>query len=305
MINMIDETLGSKTAIKLLRELFKEPRYEFKEIELIKRSKTGKGSANNIINKLVKENILIEKRAGRTKIIYLNSKSEIVFTLRCMFNKEKVSNMDRTKQASLYLFRDLIANNCELMIVFGSTIAGTSTEKSDIDVLIVASNLEEINKKRREVEELFGEKFNLHIYKKNEMQKNIERDQFILNSFLNGAIIHGFDLGRKLFANIKNEGLLERLFFLNNRLKSALNNYKNNDEASAKEIVDKTLEQLVFLLLSEKNISYSSKVDAKKSIESLPEGRIMQKISQVHLKEKIILSEKLVLDIIKEVILKY
>jgi len=301
---MINKTLGNKTAIKLLKELFKEPRHEFKEIELIKKAKTGKGSANTTINKFIEDNVLIEKRIGKTKIIYLNTKNEIVFTLKCLLDKEKISNMDKTKQASLYLFRNLISNNCELMVVFGSTIAGTSTKKSDIDILLVTNNLEETNKKRREVEELFGERFNLHAYKKNEMLDKIERDQFILNSLLNGVLIYGFDFGIRLFANTKNENTLERLFFLNNRLKSALKNYKNNDELAAKDILDKTLEQLIFLLLSEKNISYSSKEDAKKSIENLPEGRIMQKINRVHLKEKIILSEKLILNIIKEEILK-
>ena len=138
-----------------------------------------------------------------------------------------------------------------------------------------------------------------------EIQKNIERDQFITNSFLKGAIIQGFDLGRKLFVNVKNEEVLERLFFLNNRIKSVLNNYKNNDELTAKDILDKILEQLIFLLLAQKNISYLSKEDAKKSIQNLPEGKIINKINRVHLKEKIILSEKLILNIIKEEILRY
>ena len=80
---MISKTLGNKTAIKLLKELFKEPRHEFKEIELIKKAKTGKGSANTTINKLVEETILIEKRVGKTKIIYLNAKNEVVFILKC------------------------------------------------------------------------------------------------------------------------------------------------------------------------------------------------------------------------------
>src|SRR3989344_8071317 len=102
---MISDTLGNKTAIKLLKELFREPKYEFKEIELIKKAETGKGSANTIINKLINDNILIEKRVGKTKIIYLNIKNEIVFMLKCILDREKISNMNKTKQASLYLFR--------------------------------------------------------------------------------------------------------------------------------------------------------------------------------------------------------
>lgn len=81
--------LGTKTALKILKALLDDPLREFKEIELIKKAKTGKGSASTLINGLVKESILLEKRAGKTKLITLNLKSRDVFLLKNLFDQKK------------------------------------------------------------------------------------------------------------------------------------------------------------------------------------------------------------------------
>ena len=77
------------------------------------------------------------------------------------------------------------------MIVFGSYVAGTATEKSDIDVLIVTENAKEVNEKTKEVEELFGRKINLHIFNKKEIFK--QEDYLVKNTLLNGLF---YTLGR-------------------------------------------------------------------------------------------------------------
>jgi len=292
-------TLGTKTTLKLLKVLLEDPLHEFREIELISKAKTGKGSASNLINELVKEQVILEKRIGKAKIICLNMQSRAIFLIKNLFDQEKLNYLSESKLASMLLFADLAKKRSELLLVFGSCIARTATEKSDIDILMVSNNLGKIEKERKKIEELFGERFNLHSYTKNEIKNKIKSDIFTQNALLNGVLLYGYDLAIELFSSIKKKGDLERLFFFNDRIKSALRNYLNKDYKTTKEILERTLEQMIYYLLSEKEIRYTSKKDAAELIKRLPEGVIIQKINKAPLKEKISLSEKFILDGLK------
>jgi len=289
--------LGTKTMLRLLKVLLDNPLYEFKEIELIQKAKTGKGSASEAIKELIKERILLEKRVGKIRVIYLNLQNKKVFLLKNFFDYEKIIDLSKSKLASILLFRDRIKEKSELVIVFGSCITKTVTEKSDIDIMVVSNKIDEVNKERKKIEELFGERINLHDYVKNEIKMS---DMFMKNVLLNGVLFYGYDLGSELFSKIKEKKDLERLFFFNERIKASLRNYSNKDGKTAKEILDRTLEQVIFYLLSEREINYVSKKDAEEAIKKLPEGKIIQKINKSSLKEKIILSEKFILDILKD-----
>src|SRR3989338_2904982 len=278
-------TLGTKTTLKLLKVLLEDPLHEFREIELISKAKTGKGSASNLINELVKEQVILEKRIGKAKIICLNMQSRAIFLIKNLFDQEKLNYLSESKLASMLLFADLAKKRSELLLVFGSCIARTATEKSDIDILMVSNNLGKIEKERKKIEELFGERFNLHSYTKNEIKNKIKSDIFTQNALLNGVLLYGYDLAIELFSSIKKKGDLERLFFFNDRIKSALRNYLNKDYKTTKEILERTLEQMIYYLLSEKEIRYTSKKDAAELIKRLPEGVIIQKINKAPLKE--------------------
>lgn len=300
------EEFGTKTALKLLKALFENPLREFKEIELIKNAETGKGAASEIISKLLKKGILLEKRVGKTKLISLNLRNERVYFLKMLFDNEKISLMGRSKLSALLLFIQKAKRYSKLMIVFGSSIAGTVKKESDIDILIVCDNLDDINSERKKVEELFGEKFNIHCYSEDEIKNKMKEDNFIKNAFIKGVIVGGYDFGRELFVNLTLSRDIDRLLFLHERIKSALNNYLKKDYSASKEILDKTMEQLVFFILSNKGVEYTSKKDAYEAILKLDEGIEIKKIiySNVALEKKINLSEQFILNLIKDEILK-
>src|SRR3989344_412261 len=298
------EALGTKTAWKLLKVLFENPLQEFKEIDLIKSARTGKGTASQTIGRLLKEDILLEKRMGKTKVISLNLRNKKVYFLKMLFDKEKLILMGWPRFAALLLFVQKVKKYSKLMVVFGSSVAGTANERSDIDVLIVCDNLDSINNERKKVEELFGEKFNINCYNEDEIKNRINEDSFVKNAFIKGAIIWGYNLGIELFTSLKSSIEIDRLLFLHERIKSALNNYLNKDYNASKEILDKAIEQLIFYILSGKDIDRKSKRDAYETILRLPEGKKIKKIKQLELGKRINLSQELVLDMIREEILK-
>lgn len=298
-------SLGSKTAVKIWEILLDNPLQEFKEIELIKKAKTGKGSASKFIDRLISEGLLTGKRIGKTKLISLNFVHPQNFLLKNLFDQRKLSKLSKSKLSSVILFKGEAEKYASLIILFGSSVAGTAVEESDLDLLIVSNNFTKIERIRKKVEELLGERFNLHFYSKKEVMKKSKTDKFILNAFLKGVLLSGYDLGKELFVNLKEKSILEeRLFYFHERAKSALRNYLNEDYASAREILATLMEQVIFYLLTEKKIPYTSKKDAQKAIKKLPEAKIILKINNSRLKQKISLMESFVQEIIKNKILE-
>lgn len=301
--------LGNKTSVRLLSVLFEEPFHEFSEMELVTKAKTGKGSANTAINSMVNNQFLTQKRLGNAKLLSLNFKNKTVFLLKNLFDKKKLNNLPNSKLVSLILFTEKIKDKSAIVVVFGSTIAGTSTEKSDIDILLGIEDTITIKNKiqdeRKKIEELFGERLNLHSYTIDELKAKANSDAFIQNIILKGVLLHGYDLCLELFTSLKFPSFketknLDRLLFFNERISSALRNYLNGDHNSAKEILKTTHEQIIFYLLSEKGIGYSSKKDASDAIKKLPENVMLRKISKASLKEGIKLSERFILTLLKE-----
>ncbi|MEK6867304.1 MAG: nucleotidyltransferase domain-containing protein, partial [Nanoarchaeota archaeon] len=170
------KALGSKTAIKILSIILENPLREFKEIELISSAKTGKGSGAAEINALVKENILLEKRQGRTKLLSLNMKSNTAFALKHLFSQNKIKNISFSKRSAIFFFKKEVKHHAHLMILFGSTLAGNAKEDSDIDIFIVPKEMKKIEMIRNNVEELLGEQFNLHYCKREQVIGKAKED---------------------------------------------------------------------------------------------------------------------------------
>lgn len=279
----MEKILGSRTAIKILNVLFDNPSSEFKEVSLIKSANTGKGVASAFVNKLAKEKLVICKRVGKTKMIRLNLLNESALLLKFSFGNKKLERLPKEVLASIRLLREEVKDEICLMIVFGSYIAGTATENSDIDILIVAKESKKINESRKEVEEVFGKKINLHIFNKDEAFK---QNDFFRNALLRGIIVYGYDLAVYLLKESRKEPL-EKIKYLLKRHKSAFRNYINQDYDSASAIIENILEQLVFLLLSRENIGYISKKDATDALKKLPEGKAIENIKKMGIKQKI------------------
>ncbi len=286
----------TKTANKLLKVLVNDPSKEYKEIELISKANTGKGSANDLINSLIKNNILNEKRAGKTKVISLNLNNPVVFAIKTFFDQKKLKDMPIIKSTAVLLLKKQIKDLCSLMILFGSTINNTFTKKSDIDILIVSDKASEIEKERNFVEELTGEKFNIHLYQEIDL-----KDNFFQNILTKGINIQGIEFAREILKPGK--GQYNPLFSFYERLNSAKRNFLKKDYETSKNIIETTMDQLIFYLLSENKIPFTSKLEAKDLINKVPEGKIIRQINKVKLEEKFKLFQNLLLEIIEKKVL--
>ena len=296
------EALGNKTTVKILKVLFDDPLQEYKEIDLIVKAGVGKGSAATAINNLVQEGILLQKKAGKAKLLSFNFQNKKAFLLKSLLDEEKINLLSGSRLAALLFFKSLVQNKVKMLLVFGSTISGTATAKSDIDILIILSNPKvSLEEDRKRAEEVFGERLNLHPY--TERLANVKADNFLKNAILRGVILHGYDTGARLYSQLKEKKGIERLLFLMERVRSAERNYLSKDNATAIEVIETAVEQLIYDILSEKEILYTSKKDALESMKKLKEGATIKKMLSAPLREKIALAEKFIISIIEERIL--
>ncbi len=286
----------TKTTTKILNVLVNNPLTEYKEIELVNKANTGKGSASTLINSLIKNRILNERRAGKTKLISLNLNNSIAFSIKSVFDQEKLKDIPKIKLTAILLLKKQIKDLCSLIVLFGSTVNNTFTNKSDIDLLIVSNNIPIIEKERNFVEELTGEKFNIHLY-----QEINPRDNFFQNILTKGIILQGIEFVRELLKSDKDQD--NTLFSFYEKLNSAKRNFLKKDYETSKSILETTITQLVFYLLSEYKISYTSKLEAKGLIKELPEGNIISQINKANLKEKLQLFQTLLLGLIEKKVL--
>jgi predicted nucleotidyltransferase len=290
------QILGTKTGLKILKILVENPFQEFKEIELVHKAGTGKGSASSVVDLLVESNVVNEKKIGKSKIISLNLHNRLAFLFKVMIDQEKLSRMEEKRLAALMLFLNNVKTISRLVAVFGSSFAGTQTDESDIDVLIETGKLERVQVERKKIEELFGLRFNLHFYK--------EGDEFSKNALLNGAIIHGLDFGREIFSSMEKRRDFERIFYFNERVKSALRNYNRKDYQAAESIMKTLIEQLVIYILMENNIKFESKKHAMDLVKKTKEGKKIKKMIDSPLKLRFGLMEGLIINLLTKKILK-
>jgi len=283
------QILGKKTSLEVLKILVENPLQEFKEIEIINKAGTGKGSTSDVVNSLIDKDIVKEKRIGKAKIISLNVHNNLSFLIKEIFSQDKLSKMEAKRLAALMLFSNEVREFSDLIVVFGSSLSGDYNEESDIDILIKSSNVDNLQKARKRTEELFNLRLNLHLYKE---------DEFTRSAFLNGALVHGFDIGKEIFSNLKPKENLERLFFFKERINSASRNYNNKDYKASESIMESLIEQMIFYLLSKDNIKYESRKDAVKLIKKIKGGTLIEKILEANLKSKINLTEKLIMSML-------
>tara|TARA_Y100000310_G_scaffold337180_1_gene423597 strand:- start:2008 stop:2292 length:285 start_codon:yes stop_codon:yes gene_type:complete len=74
----LEEILGSKNKIKLLRFLIKNRDWQFNLYSISKKIDVDKGNISRLIKYFEKEKIVLVKRSGKLLLFCLNSKNKVV-----------------------------------------------------------------------------------------------------------------------------------------------------------------------------------------------------------------------------------
>jgi predicted nucleotidyltransferase len=184
MVLKIEQILGSKTGINLLRKLTLKPYLSFGLSELANELSTSKSNVFRIIQPLKKQKILIESGAKRKKKIKINSSHKLNSKLYEIFMIEKQNQLDPKFKNILDLVYSQINEKVKIFILFGSVAYGLQKEDSDIDICVVGD---------KSVEGLsfdfFENKIEIHNYSFEDFKRI--SDFVVLEALLNGVWYKG------------------------------------------------------------------------------------------------------------------
>ena len=186
--NYIENILGSKIKIKILRLLVRYENKEFTSRELAKLANTSHTSVLRIINDLEANNIIKKEFYSRAHKIKINKSSYLYNLIKEIFNKEV-----NVKNELIKDIKTLIPENIISTVLYGSIAKEEENEKSDIDILIIT------NKKLKEQDNNIINKYgnNLHIIQLtlNQFRKEARRNVGYIKDLLkNYILIKGKDL---------------------------------------------------------------------------------------------------------------
>jgi predicted nucleotidyltransferase len=126
--------LFTPTVQRVLGVTLTNPNQSFSLQGLLRRAATGRGSAQQQIDRLVHAGVLVEEpRRGRQRSIRANTEFFLYAELRSIALKT-FGLIEPVRQA-LQAYADRI----EEAFIFGSVVKGTDTGKSDIDVMVVGT----------------------------------------------------------------------------------------------------------------------------------------------------------------------
>ncbi len=297
----MENIIGTKTSIKILSCLLKNPVKEFKEIELIRKSKVGKGTGAVTINRFHSLNIIKIKKAGKTKIISLNIINPVTFSLRELFDMHRFLTLSESRISAISLFRERIHTQSKAIILFGSLAAGTFDENSDIDLLIITENEKDINKARKEIHDLTGENINIHFLKPKDANKEFKENDLIRTALLNGILVYGGDYVREI---MKQPGDQKELKFLKERINAAWRNYTNGDYDSSQEIIRTVSENMAFFACKLEGMEALSRKDAMTKLKKSREYKILGSIDEFEIENTLEILEEIYTKLINKLILK-
>lgn len=191
----MEQILGSKLRVKLLRVFFEYPHREFSEGEIITEACVGWGMAHETLKELAGFSLLVHAKKGKTNYFKLNQSSKYFSQISELFKVE----LSLTFPSSSFVYRSILSDVLEATLelksfvslaVFGSVASGKTTPLSDIDVVLILCDKDEeeakIAKKVSEISRKHGRIVSLHCFTPDEMKaesdlmKSIKKEHILI-----------------------------------------------------------------------------------------------------------------------------
>ena len=156
------------TSMRIMQYFFDKTYEQIHLRELSRRTKTSIFSTKQIVDELVKENILLEKREGSQRYIKPNIENQFFRQLKIAFCIKKLKDSNILK----YLEEKIPAISS--ITLYGSASQGKDDEKSDIDLLIIGQKTKiDINKYEKKI----GREINILIMKWSEWREHANQNK--------------------------------------------------------------------------------------------------------------------------------
>lgn len=181
----VANALFTRTQQRLLALFFGNTGRSFFKQELINRTGSGSGGVQRELARLIESGLVTVTRIGSQKHYQANRSAPIFEELRRIVTKT-VGLIDPLRAA----LRPL-AKRIDLAFVYGSIARGEDRVESDIDLLVVASDLtlEDLFKRLAPAERMLGRKINPTLYTPDELARRRKNGSPFLKKVLGGETI--------------------------------------------------------------------------------------------------------------------
>ena len=176
----IADALFNTTQQRVLGLLFGQPNRSFFATEIMSLAGAGRGAVQRELIRLKSSELVTVTKVGNQKHYQASSDSPIYEEL-CSIIKKTVG-----LHAPLQSAIEKVQDRLELAILYGSTVKGNDTAKSDVDVLVVAESisLEEMFKLFSPVEKYLDRKINCTIYSPREFDDRRRKESAFISSII-------------------------------------------------------------------------------------------------------------------------
>jgi len=168
---------------KLIEFFIKEPEKEFYVRQIASLLKKSPTTISKYLKDYEAKNILKSERKFNHLLFKANNSEE--------FKQVKLAyNLDIIKKSGLinYILEEF--NNPEAILLFGSFAKAEDIKSSDIDVLVISPLKKDINMEK--FENKLGHKIQIFLHSNKEIENMKEENKELLNSWINGIVLHGF-----------------------------------------------------------------------------------------------------------------
>ncbi len=163
---------------KIMEFFYNNPTTKLHLRELARQVGLSPTGASKILNKLVKENLILREEISAATFYKPNSENDLFFVFK------RASNL--LKLRSSVLLSSLIEkySRPDCIVVFGSYASGMDTEQSDIDIAIITKKHIKLNLAQFEKE--FNRKINVLEIDLSKSSKEFK------NNLANGSVLFGY-----------------------------------------------------------------------------------------------------------------
>jgi predicted nucleotidyltransferase len=172
----IASALFSDSQSRLFKWVFGQPQRSYHLNELRRLTGLGSASLQRELGRLVSAGLVRSEKVGNLRLFRVNQESPVY---------EELAGLTRKTLGAQQLLSDALApikSKLELALIYGSVAKGTDTAESDVDVMLVGSDLllSDVLALVLPVEPQLGRKINPTLYTPREYKRRLaEKDSFV------------------------------------------------------------------------------------------------------------------------------
>jgi predicted nucleotidyltransferase len=190
---MLENILGSKSKIKILRKMCKNPNTRYTVDDISKTLGMAYGTAHPAVHSLIQTRILNSKKTGHSTVVAFNNSHVLAQKIKELVNRESNAYFDITKS----FVKKVPKNGIKNIILFGSVARREVLDPGDIDLLIIHKDRFQKQDTQKTIQDLM-EQFDvlispLYISEKQIQEKIQKYDSFILLAIDEGIVLYGDD----------------------------------------------------------------------------------------------------------------